>query len=105
MLATFATAQAFDAWVQEPAQRGQNWELIRAQRVQKIVTSPKSSACSMLIGSKITAFVRHHKLGVVTDAQGGYHVMDERYIPDVGFLHKDKKNSLLSRDTTPSRLI
>jgi len=98
MLATSNLAQAFDEWVAQPERLQEHWELINGQKIYKMPSHPKSSAIGATIASFIVVYVRQHKLGVVTDAQGGYQVLNDRYIPDVGFLRAEKKDSPIISD-------
>lgn len=45
-----------------------------------------SSEIAASIGAVIIGFVRVHRLGRVTDADGGYWMADERYMPNVAFI-------------------
>jgi len=81
------TTAVFDDWVQ---QQTEDYEYI-AGEVVAVVSNNYCSQIAMLIGAFITLFVKQNNLGQVTGADGGYMVQGERYIPDVGFIGKDKQ--------------
>jgi Uma2 family endonuclease len=66
------------------------FELIGGEVIE-VVSNGKSSAIGAYICGVIAVFVRQHKLGFVTGADGGYYIGDERYIPDCGFVSKKRQ--------------
>lgn len=56
--------------------------------IVEVVSNSFSSRLAMRIGARISLHVETNNLGYVTDAQGGYRVSGEDYIPEVGFISK-----------------
>ena len=52
----------------------------------EVVSNNYSSAVGMLVGAMITVHVQQHRIGIVTGADSGYMIGNERYIPDVAFI-------------------
>ena len=81
------TTAAFDAWV---AHQADDYEYIGGE----VVSVVSNNYCSM-VAAKILTFIGmyllEHNIGYVTGSDGGYVVQGERYIPDVGFISKDKQ--------------
>lgn len=75
------TADTFDEFIARPENRDRLFELIHGEIVE-VVSNGESSEIGMLTGDFLTVFVRQHKLGRVTGADGGYMAAGERYIPD-----------------------
>lgn len=83
------TVDDFDRWV---IAQSHDYEFIAGEAFQ-VVSNNYSSQIAMLIGAYMTLFVRQNTLGWVTGADGGYRVMDERYIPDVGFVSQLRQDA------------
>lgn len=83
----------FDEWVHLPENIEQDFEYIRGEIVP-VVSNSKSSKIGLLIGSYITVYVESNDSGHTTGADGGYQVQNERYIPDVGFISKQRMPEL-----------
>ena len=81
------TVTDFDTWV--TAQTG-DYEYV-AGEVLTVVSNNYASQIAMLVGAFITLFARQHNLGYVTGSDGGYQVNGERYIPDVGYISKERQ--------------
>jgi Uma2 family endonuclease len=81
------TAAEFDRYVRE---LDGDYEYI-AGEVVAVVSNNYSSQVALLIGALITVFVHKNNLGWVTGADGGYVVNSERYIPDIGFIRREKQ--------------
>ena len=84
------TSDDFDYWASLPENVSRHFEWIDGKVVEKMVTSPRSSKVGMRLGGFMMVHAEAHQLGDVTGEQGGYHVGDDRYIPDVGFLRREK---------------
>ncbi len=84
------TLADFEAFIRQPENQDRDFEFIGG-RIVEVVSNNYSSEVAMRIGGMIVAFVLPRKLGHVTGADGGYIVMDERYIPDVGFIRIEKQ--------------
>jgi Uma2 family endonuclease len=91
------SVEEFDKWVNLPANVARNYEFISGEIVE-VVSNPNSSSLGIVIGAYIALFVREHKLGHPTGADGGYQVGGERYIPDVGYISFERMPKLLSED-------
>ena len=87
------TVHEFDQWVHQQDNLDTNYEFIGGDIVE-VVSNSKSSNTGLLIGSFITIHVHKHDLGHTTGADGGYQVGDERYIPDMGFISKERMPEL-----------
>lgn len=85
------TTAAFDRFVKLPENAGRNFELIAGEIVEKMVSSPRSSAIGALMAGLIAVHVRQRDLGRVTGADGGYVVGKEKYIPDAAFISKARQ--------------
>lgn len=81
----------FDRFVKLPENAGRNFELIAGEIVEKMVSSPRSSAIGALMAGLIAVHVRQRDLGRVTGADGGYMVGKEKYIPDAAFISKARQ--------------
>lgn len=84
------TTDAFDEFIARPENSDRLFELIHGEIVE-VVSNGESSEIGMLIGGFLTVFVRQHKLGRVTGADGGYMVSGERYIPDAAYISKARQ--------------
>lgn len=84
------TADTFDEFIARPENRDRLFELIHGEIVE-VVSNGESSEIGMLIGGFLTLFVRQHKLGRVTGADGGYMVAGERYIPDAAYISRARQ--------------
>ena len=82
------TVAQFDEWVMRPENIARDFELINGEIVEKMVSDPDASMITMFLGGLLSVYVLQHKLGRVTGPDGGYHVGENRYIPDVGFIRK-----------------
>jgi Uma2 family endonuclease len=87
------TAQDFEAFIQQPANTERLFELIGGEIVEVV-----SNGYSSEIGAFFVALLMQwgRSTGRVTGADGGYIVMDERYIPDAAYISK-------ARQPEPSR--
>jgi Uma2 family endonuclease len=67
-----------------------------AGEVIDVVAHPKSSKLGGRFLRYIGGFVDDNELGHATGADGGYHVENERYIPDVGYISFERQPELES---------
>lgn len=79
------TVEEFDQWVMLPENADKNFEYIGG-RIVEVSSNIFSSRLAALLTHFILSFVIEHELGSVTSSDGGFHVMGERYTPDVGFI-------------------
>lgn len=84
------TAAQFDEWAVRPENIERNFELINGEIVEKMVSDPDASMITMFLGGLLSVYVLQRKLGRVTGPDGGYHVGQNRYIPDVGFIRQSR---------------
>jgi hypothetical protein len=77
------TVEEFDVLVFTPEYIERDYEFIAGEVIDG-VSHPKSSKLAGKFLIKIGSFVYENDLGHVTGADGGYHVENERYMPDVG---------------------
>lgn len=86
---SIADVDSFLDFVHRPENLMRNWEWI-AGKVYEVVSGTKSSSIAMTIGILLGVYVKKHKLGRITGADGGYSVDGQRYIPDVGFVRTER---------------
>jgi len=86
----YMTIDAFEAFIRQPENSDMAYEFIGGEMVA-VVSNNYCSQIAMLIGAFITLFVKQNQLGQVTGADGGYVVNGERYIPDVGYISKQRQ--------------
>lgn len=91
---TYYTVEAFETYALHPDNRHQRLELITGE-MMNVVSHPRSSEIAGMFLRHISNFVYPRKLGRVTDADGGYSVGNDRYMPDVVFLRHDKTHALI----------
>lgn len=84
---TEVTVEEFDRIVALPENAERLLELIDGE-ISEVVSNNISSIIAAYICAVITVFVRQHKLGYVSGADGGYQIGTERYIPDCAFISK-----------------
>jgi len=89
---TRTTAEAFDAFVALPENRTRHFELVMGEITEKMVSGPVSSRLTGRLMAFVAPFVVMNDLGEITPADGGYWVGDDRYIPDISFIRKDRVN-------------
>jgi Uma2 family endonuclease len=86
MLKTHGVPEAeFDRFVALPENAGRNFEYIAGEIIE-VVSNNKSSRAGLNIMAEVRNFVKRHKLGRTTGADGGYVVAGEKYIPDGAFV-------------------
>jgi Uma2 family endonuclease len=69
------------------------YELIDGKLVDACVASTRSSMIAVRIGSELLPFVREHKLGIITSADGSYTLRrnpDTVVMPDVAFIRRER---------------
>ncbi|MEL6306851.1 MAG: Uma2 family endonuclease [Chloroflexota bacterium] len=87
----------FDAWVAKPENADRLFELIDGFVYEKntaedgrMVAHFDSSEIAQIIGYYLRDHLMQHPIGRLSDADGGYEVGDQRYIPDIGFIRKTR---------------
>ena len=81
------SVEEFEKIAALPENEDKRLEYIGGEIVE-VVSNSLSSRIAMRIGARISIHVEVNNLGYVTDAQGGYRVSGEDYMPDVGFISK-----------------
>jgi Uma2 family endonuclease len=84
------TAEEFETFMLLPEHGDTLFELIEG-RIYPVVSNNRSSRIGIQLGAVIVIYVKQHKLGWVTGADGGYIVAGQRYIPDVAFMSKERQ--------------
>jgi Uma2 family endonuclease len=85
----FASAAEFLDFIHQPENVEHDWEWIGGE-VYRVVSSSHSSTVAANILLLIGVYIKQHKLGRVTGADGGYIVNGQRFIPDVAFVRKER---------------
>ncbi|MDZ4670002.1 MAG: Uma2 family endonuclease [Phototrophicales bacterium] len=83
------SVQAFEAYASEPENRERALEFINGE-IYDMVCDWNSSEIGAEILGLLRTYIRKHKLGLITGADGGYRVNDERYIPDCAFVKQSR---------------
>jgi Uma2 family endonuclease len=92
------SAEAFDTYIQQPANNQRLFELVNGELLEKMPSSAFVSNIAGIIIFWLRLFLRDGGIqGYVTGEAGGYYVAGERYAPDVAYLSKAKQ-PLLARD-------
>jgi len=94
---THMSVSEFERIAALPDNTDQHLEFIGGEIVE-VVSDNFSSTISARFLIKIGNFVEAHDLGHLTNAEGGYNVSGERYMPDVGLISK-KRQPKASHDT------
>src|SRR4051812_17557120 len=84
------TAEEFEAFALQPANVNKRLELIAGEIVE-VVSNQEASWLALRIGHFISSYLDQHPIGFATGADGGYHVGDDRCIPDVGYISKSRQ--------------
>lgn len=79
------TAADFEAWAMLSANRERHYEFVAGEIVPMVVNSRSSEIAARIIG-ELYMYLKTHRLGRITGADGGYQIGDERYIPDAAFV-------------------
>ena len=84
------SAEMFDNYAQRPENTGRRLELVGGEIIE-VVSNNYASMIAAAILLEIGLHVKRGRLGYVTGADGGYIVAGERYIPDVGFISRQRQ--------------
>ncbi|MBZ0294623.1 MAG: Uma2 family endonuclease [Anaerolineae bacterium] len=84
------TAQAFEQFIQQPENQDRHLELVGGEIVE-VVSNNYASMIAAYLAAYLVTFTEEYALGRVTGADGGYSVAGERYIPDVGFISRQRQ--------------
>jgi Uma2 family endonuclease len=82
--------EEFERLAEQPENRDKRLEYIGGDVIE-VVSNSYASLVAVRISARIQLFVEDRKLGYVTGADGGFVVSNDRYIPDVGFIGKQKQ--------------
>ncbi len=80
------SVEEFDKWTLTV---DHNYEFVGGEVIEVVSHSYASYVAARLL-VRIGSYVEAHQLGYFTGADGGYHVGEERYIPDVGFISNQR---------------
>lgn len=90
LVQTRLSAAEFDVFAALPENTDRLLELLDEEIIEKIPAGRKSSRTSSTIVAYVTLHVNQNHLGEVTDAQGGYWIGQNRFIPDGAFVRRDR---------------
>jgi Uma2 family endonuclease len=83
----------FERFILLPENSEQNFELIGGE-IYPVVSNQRSSYIAGKILARLWNYLDQHPIGYLTGADGGYAVAGERYIPDVGYISKQKQSEV-----------
>jgi Uma2 family endonuclease len=95
------TIEEFETFIAQPENAERLFEYIGGE-VAEVVSNPRSSHIALRIAYFINAYLMQHNIGYTTGADGGYIVAGERYIPDVGYISKQRQPQLAERGYNPN---
>lgn len=75
----------FEAFALRAENRDRKLQLIVGEVVE-VVSNERSTAVSMVLAGELYAYLKHNRIGYLTDAQGGFAIGENRLIPDIGFV-------------------
>ena len=84
------TVEEFERFIARPENEDRLFEYIEGEIVE-VVTDYFCSLVAARILSRMNTYVEEHDLGYVSGEAGGYQVGENRYIPDVGFISKQRQ--------------
>jgi Uma2 family endonuclease len=94
------TRDEFERLAVLPENANRHLEFLEGELIE-MVSNSRSSMLAYQIGSEIGVFVRQHKLGFVSGEAGGYRVNGQDFMPDVGFISKEKFPTMPSHTWVP----
>ncbi len=84
------TVEEFERLAEQPENADKRLVYIGGDVIE-VVSNSYASLTAARILARLLLHVDEHRLGYVTGADGGYIVFEERYIPAVGFISKQKQ--------------
>lgn len=93
--------EAFDAFVQQPANADKLFEFIQGE-VVAVPSNPLSSKIALRLGRYLDTFADENQLGHVTGEQGGYQVNGQRFAPDVAYISFERQPELPATGYNPN---
>ena len=84
------TVEEFDRMARLPENAERRLEYIGGEIVSVVSNSYSSEVAANILIS-VGSYVKSRKLGRVTGADGGYKVVNERYIPDVAYISQARQ--------------
>ena len=84
------TAAEFEAWALREENAERRLEFV-AGEVVPVVSNNYASAVAAQISGFLFMYLREHPIGYLTGADGGYRVGEDRYIPDVAYISKQRQ--------------
>lgn len=94
------TLAAFHAFVDQPENADRHFELIDGEIIEK-VGSFIPSEIAITVATFIKLYLREHRIGYVTGADGSYALSEENeFIPDVAYISKERMPEKPKREAT-----
>jgi Uma2 family endonuclease len=84
------TIEEFEAFIRLSENAERDFEYIGGEIVE-VVSNNYSSAIAILFATHLGAYLLKNRIGRLTGADGGYMVVGERYIPDVGYISLERQ--------------
>ena len=84
------TLEDFLRFISLPENDDRRFEYIEGEIVE-VVTNNYCSLVAARILIKVGTYVERENLGYITGADGGYQVGDHRFLPDVGFISRQRQ--------------
>jgi Uma2 family endonuclease len=84
------TLEEFETFIHLPENADRDFEYIGGEIVE-VVSNNYSSAIAILFATYLGIYLLKNRIGRLTGADGGYMVVGERYIPDVGFISNERQ--------------
>lgn len=95
------TVEQFEALAELPEHADRRLEYIGGE-IAEVPSNPFASMIAALILAEIVLYLKQHRIGRVTGADGGYRVMGERYAPDVAFISYARQPQLPQKGYNPN---
>ena len=94
------TAEEFEEFALRRENAERRLELISGEVVE-LVSNHESSHIQFCLSTLIGIYLLQNPIGFGTGADGGYHVGDDRYIPDIGVILKTRQPALSKETYNP----
>lgn len=86
----YVTVEEFERIAAQPDNADKRLEYIGGEIVE-MVSDNYPSLIALRLGGRVMIYVEEHDLGYALGADGGFMVSGERYMPDIGFISKQKQ--------------
>lgn len=91
------TVTEFETWIRQAENTDHDFEYIGGE-IYEVVSDPQSSKLGARIVTFLGMYLLQNDIGHITGADGGYVVMEERYIPDAAFIRYSRQPELVSSE-------